>query len=294
MRRDRNIRGHLIKFYIGATDVGRRRQFYEGRINKWASAISLAPDSHLALLAPVPIIIVDALGPTRRTGSGWFPPSRPGYPLASIWRHPGRIRDCTHVPEHVLDQLGIDQGIIGVTTAACDASWWYLSPLHEMGHCIDWHCPGAGHRGLIPPRRAAYRHGNAPYQGQRYTRCIDLYRQACIQERAAETYSRYLASRHRMCRGSQGTPPCRSHSRDGCNRRLIMDLYNSPAFSGIPMPAPPPRKVRPPVGTTGAFIRRHRIEREPYGIAQINPGASFRTPQPLGLSVTRNREETFG
>ena len=187
MRSDRNIRGHRIKFYIGATDAGHRRRFYEGRINKLASSISAAPNSHLAILTRIPVIIVDALGPTRPTGSGWYPPSPPGHPLASIWRHPARIRHCTHVPESVLDQLGTDHGIIGVTTASCDASWWYLSPLHEMGHCIDWHFPGAAHRGLIPPMHAAYRQGNAPYQGQRYTGCTDLCRLACIQERAAVT-----------------------------------------------------------------------------------------------------------
>jgi hypothetical protein len=242
MRETREIKGHLITFQVAASDAATQRGFYTAKIDGWAAGINAAPAAHVGLLAPVPIIVVDRLGPTRDSGSGWYPPRRPGYPLASIWRNAYRIRECTHVPESVLDELGIDHGIIGVTRAACRESWWQFSPLHEMGHCIDWHSTPS-HNGLIPPHRTAatnpaYRAGNAPYQGQRYTNCTGQWNPACISERAAEAYSRYLISRRQMCRGAQGTPRCVSHGEAACNRRLLRDLQSTPAFSGISITTP--------------------------------------------------------
>jgi len=256
------------------------------RVGDLVAAIRRMPWQHIVFLRAAPIVIVTAFpdGNARATG-GWYPPRRPGNPLADRWFTELSQRN-THVPAATFDTVPYVNGIIGLCTLALlenpaslpgAAQPWQFSLMHEIGHCVDFHGdPSHAMRGLESPGNPDHRHGNQAYQGQRYGGAYNPL------EFRAETYSRLILTPQRMCRRGDAVPPCVTRNHADCNERLQRDLALSAAFlvRGVDMARYLPLAARPASpATEGGSAGRSAPS---ASVVNPTPHAGARQSRPAG------------
>jgi hypothetical protein len=231
-----------LRFYLDSETV-RASSGLAQRMARNAACLTLLPQGHVGAIIE-PIIVVDQLPGGRRSGGGWFAPAgEPGLSdsdTVEAWLGARNVANTRVAADEMRERTRRHggTGIIAITSHSflLDDDWGgghnahEFTLLHEVGHSVDYHF------GLIPPSRLPGRHGNAPYQGQKYVG-------GNVHELAAEAYSRFFLRASSMCRGGNGTPPClqpdgtaaaigsRCPSQRRCSSRLQRDLQNTPAFA---------------------------------------------------------------